>query len=190
MRVVSVVPPVPALLPEYGGSSDAVPDLRKAVLEAVAWLAEHSPARVVVLGDGPDPANAARGVSASLSHRIAASLLDQTGFGGELVETWDGSDAGVLVLANGSARRGEKAPGHLDSRAFGHDAMIEQALIDGDRETLRGLDTDLGSDLMAAGLEGLRQMAASVGEVAESTLLYADDPFGVGYWVVTWECTS
>ena len=135
MRVVSVVPPVPALLPEYSGSSDAVPDLRKAVLEAVAWLAEHSPARVVVLGDGPDPANVARGVSASLARRIAASLLDQTGFSGELVQTWDGSDAAVLVLANGSARRGEKAPGHLDSRAFGHDTVIERALTDGDRET-------------------------------------------------------
>jgi hypothetical protein len=187
-RFVALVPPVPALLPEYGSASDPVAELRKAVLEAIAWLAERSPARVVVRGDGPGQADVARDVSVPLARRVAASSLDQTGFTGELVDTLDGSDAGVLVLANGSARRGEKAPGHLDGRAFAYDALIEQALADGDRQTLRGLDSELGSDLMTSGIDALKQVAMSVGEVVASTTLYADDPFGVRYWVVTWEC--
>jgi hypothetical protein len=189
-RFVALVPPVPALLPAYTGSSDPLSDLRKAATEAVTWLAERSPARVVVLGDGPDPANLARGVSESLARRVAAGYLDQVGFNGGWVETVDDSDAGILVLANGSARRGETAPGHLDDRAFGYDSRIERALAVGDRRTLRGLDTDLGLDLMASGIRPLQQLATSVGKVVESTTLYADEPFGVRYWVVTWECAS
>jgi len=170
--------------------SDPLSELRQAVVEATTWLAERSPARLVMLGDGPEPASVARGVSASLARRVADSHLGQAGFTGELVETLDDSDAGLLVLANGSARRGEKAPGHLDDRAFAYDALIEQALADGDLQTLRGLDADLGSDLMASGISALQQVATSVGEVGDSTTLYADDPFGVRYWVVTWECVS
>ncbi len=189
-RLVAVIPPVPALLSEYTGTFDSVADLRKAVLEAVTWLADRSPARVVVLGDGPDPANLARGISEPLAQRVAASLLDQAGFTGDVVDKLDDSDAGILVLANGSARRGEKAPGHLDDRAFGYDALIELALADGDRKSLSGLDASLGSDLMASGMEALKQLAASVADVVDRTTLYADDPFGVRYWVVTWECGS
>ena len=189
-RFVALIPPVPALLPTFTGSSDAVPELRKAAHQAVAWLVERSPALVVVLGDSPDPANVARGVCVSLVRRIADSLLHQAGYTGAVVESLDDPDAGVLILANGSARRGEKAPGHLDDRAFAYDALIEQALGDGDRQSLRGLDTDLGSDLMASGIATLKELATSVGDVVDSTTLYADDPFGVRYWVVTWECVS
>jgi len=189
-RFVALVPPVPAVLPGSAGLGDPLPDLRKAVLEAVTGLAERSPARLVMLGDGPDPANVARGVSVSLARRIADSLLGEAGFTGELVETLDEGDAGLLILANGSARRGERAPGHLDDRAFAYDALIEHALADGDRQTLRGLDSELGSDLMASGIGAIKQLATSAGDVVDSTALYAGDPFGVRYWVVTWECVS
>jgi len=191
-RFAVIVPPVPALLRGYAGSRDPLPDLRQAAREAVTWLAKHSPARIVVLGDGPEPANLTRGVSESLTRRVADELLDQVGFTGTVTETLDATDhdAGVLVLANGTARRGEKAPGHLDDRASRYDALIEQALAVGDRATLRGLDADLGRQLMASGITALNELSTTVGELVHATMVYADDPFGVQYWVVTWECSS
>ena len=51
MRIV-VVPSTLALLPEYAGLEDPVPDLRAAVRDAVAWL----PDRVSVLTSDGSPA--------------------------------------------------------------------------------------------------------------------------------------
>ena len=84
---VAVVPGTLALLPQYAGLTDPIAELRLACHEAVAWLVEEGPGSVKVLGDV----------------RIAEALLP----GFEL-----GSEGDVLlVVANGSARRGEKAPG-------------------------------------------------------------------------------
>ena len=46
----------------------------------------------------------------------------------------------LLVLGDGSARRGEKAPGYLDERAFGFDDAVAAALAGGDAAALRDLD--------------------------------------------------
>src|SRR5690606_40923793 len=55
----------------------------------------------------------------------------------------------VVVVANGSARRGEKAPGHLDERSFDFDAGIDKALRDGDGTALTAVDAALAVDLLA-----------------------------------------
>lgn len=119
--------------------------------------------------------------------RVAAHLLRD---GGVSVAPL-GEARALLVAGDGSARRGEKAPGHLDERAAPYDAVIEEALRDGDALTLSSLDLDLGVELLAAGAPVLRALGeavlASGRAVASTDLAYADDPFGVRYWVARWE---
>jgi hypothetical protein len=166
MRVV-VVPSTLALLPEYASVEDPIPDLREAVHEAVAWLLE----------DGP--ATAYRATPSA--HRIAEHLLGDG----------RGDGPGVLVVANGSATRTEKAPGHLDERAAGFDAAIGKALVEGDPAALADIDTDVADELWAmpdAGL--LRSLAGRIRPVTEVHVDYDDAPYGVQYWVVRWQCES
>ena len=161
---VAIVPGTLALLPQYAGLSDPIAELRLACQEAVAWLVEEGPTSVSVLGDV----------------RIGEALLPgvELGRNGEV----------VLVVANGSARRGEKAPGHLDERSFAFDEAIGNALRTGDAAALGAIDQALGEELLAAGLPGLASLSGLAG--AEAKTWYDADPFGVQYWVVTWACAS
>ena len=186
-RVV-VLPPVPALLPAYLGHTDPVADLRRACREAVAWLVEGV-SGVTVLADPPDEAARRRGVEVPLGIRVARSLLEEANYdrGIDLTGAAAGADR-LLVLANGSGCRSEKAPGHLDPRSFAFDERIETALAGGDSAGLAGLDAALGRDLLAAGIEPLRQVGALDLDVEAAGLRYAGDPYGVRYWVATWQC--
>jgi len=185
---VAVLPPVPALLPGYLGRTDPVADLRDACREAVAWLVDGA-SRVTVLADPPDEAARRRGIEAPLGFRVAQSLLAQAKYDRDIDLTGTAADADrLLVLANGTGCRGEKAPGHLDPRSFPYDERIETALAGGDCAALAGLDAALGRDLLAAGIEPLRQVGALRLDVEAADLLYAGDPYGVRYWVATWQC--
>jgi len=89
---------------------------------------------------------------------------------------------GKLVVANGSAKRTEKAPGHFDERAEAFDEALGAALRAGD---LAGLDLSLADELWAdvAGLDALAGLRATDVQVD-----YDDAPYGVQYWVVRWQC--
>jgi hypothetical protein len=167
-RVV-VVPPVPALLPEYAGQADPVAALRAACREAVAWL---GPSVRVLADDEP-------------GREVGESLLGLDALAGARDATDDG-EPDLLVLANGSARRSEKAPGHLDERAFDWDRALGEALLTADSAALAALDPALGEELMAAGLGSLRALGGLGLRVTEVEVDYADDPYGVQYWVVRW----
>lgn len=94
---------------------------------------------------------------------------------------------GLLVLGDGSARRGERAPGYLDERAAAFDDLVATALRDGDGTTLSALDVGLGVDLMAAGVPAWRAAGALLdGAEFEAGLLYRADPYGVSYLVASW----
>ncbi len=145
-----------------------------------------------------------------LSLAVGARLLAEAGWGGRVVLRATGWDASadelehlasalregdrrtaLLVLGDGSARRGEKAPGYLDDRAFPFDDALAKALADGDAVALRDLDADLARDLMVLGRTPLRLLgtvaAGSAGAGAvDADLTYRDDPFGVTYLVATW----
>ncbi|QWZ07021.1 hypothetical protein KRR39_16115 [Nocardioides panacis] len=95
----------------------------------------------------------------------------------------------LLVLGDGSARRGEKAPGYLDERAFGFDDAVAAALAGGDAAALRDLDAGLAAELMVGGSTALRLLgavAAAGGSTPVAEMTYRDDPFGVSYFVATW----
>lgn len=187
-----VLPSPPALLSPRS-AEDPVAELRRACAVAVATLPEEH--RVVVVAAPVTAANAARGVTDPLGHRVAAELLGETAFeplaaGPETVAALLAASepTTLVVMADGSARRGEKAPGHLHPDAVSFDERIEAALRAGDTEVLSALDPEVGEELWCEGVPGLRIL----GEVARGRGLvpyvsYADAPFGVAWWVARWD---
>ncbi|HYK70485.1 MAG TPA: hypothetical protein VEV45_21245 [Streptosporangiaceae bacterium] len=92
----------------------------------------------------------------------------------------------LLVMADGSARRSRRAPGHLDERSAAFDAAVGRAIRDGDMPALLALDAGLAGDLMATGRPAWQVLAGAVnGGRATSVIRYDDDPFGVAYLVAS-----
>lgn len=93
----------------------------------------------------------------------------------------------LLVVGDGSARRTEKAPGHLDARAAHFDARVERALADGSPEQLLALEPDLATAVLAAGRAAWQVLAgAAQGVALHADLRHVDAPYGVGYLVALW----
>ncbi|GAA3828537.1 hypothetical protein [Nocardioides panacisoli] len=161
--MIALVPGVLALLPEYASIEDPVPDLRAACLDAVAALGP----RVRVLGTGS-------------GERVGRHLVETAG-----AEVVDAGESGVLVVANGSAKRTEKAPGHLDERAEAFDETLRELLVGPDPAGLAAIDAELGAELWAdvGGLVALGDLLAP-GQAVDVT--YDAAPFGVQYWVIRW----
>jgi len=132
-----------------------------------------------------------------LPHLLGAWLLDRAGHLGARLGV--GPDdlrtalsdvperTGVLAMGDGSARRSEKAPGHLDPAAAPFDATVARALATGGASALAGLDPAEGERLLAAGVPVWRAIGAALaGRWIDADLAYDDAPFGVGYPVATW----
>ncbi len=189
---VLVLPTPRALLP-LRSVVDPVSELRAACHEAVAALPQQQP--VIVLATPVSKANADRGITEPLGHRVARSLLGDVEFEPQLALPYAAAalleladPATLLVMADGSACRGEKAPGHLHPDAIAFDDRIESALRSGDAATLAALDPDLGEELWCEGVPGFQVL----GEVARerhvsAEVSYADAPYGVAWWVARWD---
>ena len=104
----------------------------------------------------------------------------------------EGPATTLLVVADGSARRTEKAPGHLDDRAAAVDQAIVDAIRDsrdGGLERLLDLDPALCAELLVAGRAPLQVMAGTATASSTRTTGYrvasceVSDPFGVLYVV-------
>ncbi|GAB3363131.1 class III extradiol dioxygenase subunit B-like domain-containing protein [Modestobacter lapidis] len=132
-----------------------------------------------------------------LAHTVGAWLLDHAGhIGPRLGVGPDGlapvlaelpASVGVLAMGEGSARRSDKAPGHLDPAAAGFDATVAAALAGGDAAALAALDPQEGEHLLAAGVPVWRAVGAALGgRPVVAGLRYDDAPFGVGYLVAEW----
>jgi hypothetical protein len=149
--------------------ADAGPMLLPAALGVGAWLLTQavSAAPRLMQAVGPDePA----GTCAAIGAEIAGSH----------------ERVGLLVMADGSARRGLKAPGYLDERSAGFDAEIEKAIREGRIDALLSVDQVLARDLMAAGRPAWQVLAGALeGHKVSSEIRYCDDPFGVAYLVAS-----
>ncbi|MFS3127179.1 hypothetical protein ACLM5J_02110 [Nocardioides sp. Bht2] len=190
MSRLAVIPAAPGLLSAYAGRIDPLAEVRAVVEQAVAWLTADAEV-VQVVCVRASQLDRARGLARSGSERIATELF--AGFTGEL--RWSEPDDFVvdvptLLLADGSARRGEKAPGHLDERGFEFDAVIERALGSGEADPLAKLDQELGEELLVGGAVAFRRLGELDLAVAQANLDYAADPFGVRYWVARWSLTQ
>ncbi len=143
--------------------------------------------------------------SLPLSVGLGALLLDEAGYSGPRIfqsvaedEPTDrcaalgaslasaADQVALLVMADGSARRGLKAPGYLDERSFPFDADVERAVLSGDLAALLGLDAGVARELMATGRASLQVLAGALGGTASAAQIrYRDDPFGVAYLVAS-----
>jgi hypothetical protein len=155
-------------------------------------------------GAGPDGAGARPALPPASG--IGAYLLDQAGYHGERL-IWSvsadepvagcrklGADlagrdtrTGLLVIGDGSARRGPRAPGHFDERAAAFDAAAQEAVRAGDPRALLDLDPGLARDLMATGRAAWQVLAGALEGCTSLSVEvpYAGDPFGVAYLVAT-----
>jgi hypothetical protein len=105
----------------------------------------------------------------------------------ELLARVETEDAALLVMGDGSARRGVTAPGYLDARAVPFDDAVVAALREGNATALASLDPLLGEALLAAGVPAWRAAGRLLSSrTYDAHLRYADDPYGVGYFVATW----
>ncbi len=177
--------------------------------EAATAVRDGSLAPAPELFGGPHPSGGGpRAVGLPLSLGVGRRLLDEAGWQGptrlqgvargaalEEVEQVARSLAGadrttvLLVLGDGSARRGVHAPGYVDERAFDYDEQTACALANGDVVALLERDVGLAEELMVSGRAALQVMAAAVraqGTPVRAEISYRDDPFGVMYVVATW----
>lgn len=105
----------------------------------------------------------------------------------ELLALAEADDLALLVMGDGSARRTAAAPGHIDARAVPFDDTVIAALRNGDASALAALDPALGRELLAEGVPAWRAAGGLLDQGAyDAELLYADDPYGVGYFVAVW----
>lgn len=198
-RVVFAPQPL-FLLPEYRGRVDPAPDLRAAAVEAVGRL-DGSARVVVVTGDHGGTAD-----RRPAGLRVADELLTTAGMRSRPEEfvVAAGLPAGecrrrgealagreepvaLLVVADGSARRGEKAPGYVDERSLAYDEQFVGAIAGGRPEGLAALDARLAEELLFQGRAALQVAAGAVAGLTPSPqVLWTGDPFGVMYVVADW----
>ncbi|MGC4746381.1 class III extradiol dioxygenase subunit B-like domain-containing protein [Micromonospora sp. DT201] len=138
-----------------------------------AWLlARH---------ETPAPVTAVQ-VAADAGPAELAALAEEVNAAGDRVA--------VLVLGDGSACRGERAPGYDDPRARPYDQRVAAALADADLDVLLDLDPVVSAELKAAGRapwQVLAGAARSAGGGWRGELLHDSAPFGVAYFVASWE---
>jgi hypothetical protein len=181
---VVVVPSAPALLPRYVGRADVLADMRAAAADAIRSGCRGVDRVVLVAAPDREP----RHTMPPLGSRIGEHLLGVAGAAADdvVLVPWDApvtqcvrlgaelagaiepaggaapSVAGIVVVADGGARRGEKAPGHLDQRAFAFDDGLVASLRAADPAALLGLDATLAADLLVHGRAPLQVAAAAM----------------------------
>lgn len=221
ISAVAFVPSAPLLVPQVAGGSAAIDEeLRDACRDALRTVLSSEVDGVLVLSAWSTgaswPADATWsfdgfGVAARVDREarlpwplgIGAWLLDDVGWNGQRGYLTVGPDGethaevglervAVLVIGDGSARRSDKAPGHLDERADAFDADIAKALAAGDVAALGALDPMLSDDLLCAGAPAWRWLASAIGSrpVTEAELLSDTAPYGVGYFVAWWRLSD
>ena len=96
-----------------------------------------------------------------------------------------GGPVGLVVMADLSACRTERAPGAFRAEAADFDASVAEALRTGKPARLLELDPALAADLMVAGRVPLQVLAGAFESepAARGRVLYEDAPYGVGYLV-------
>lgn len=217
VRAVSCPHPPLLLPGVTGEAVPEVEELRAACETAIDELVAVAPDVVVVVGGAPEtrawPADAASprhffvsgpvpaGEVLPLSLAVARELVpvpvelhgvdvtlpveDCRAYGRRIAARPE--RIGLLVMADGSARRGPKAPGYADHRALAVDGAFDEALRAGDPEPLLKLEPDVADELLIGGRAAWQVLSgACEALVVRSTCHYSDDPFGVWYPVYVW----
>ena len=156
--------PTPARLPDL--------PLSLAVAAHLLTGLEPAPARLFA---ATVPTSLGPGAAAAIGRALAAA-----GNGSAV-----GGPVGLVVMADLSACRTERAPGAFRAEATDFDASVAEALRTGKPARLLDLDPALAADLMVAGRVPLQVLAGAFqsGPAVHGRVLYEDAPYGVGYLV-------
>jgi hypothetical protein len=204
---VVIVPAAPLLLPEYQGRAAAVPGLLESCVAVLGEAVASAHHVVVVHATDREPRSTRPAIGLRVADHLLAAThedfdvehvpvawyasVDECLTLGRALET--GSRTTLLVVGDGSARRTEKAPGHLDPRAAGVDDEIVAAIAaaaEAGLDRLLELDPQLCADLLVAGRAPFQVLAAATGggrqgerTAYEVVDLEVSDPLGVLYVV-------
>ena len=98
-----------------------------------------------------------------------------------------GTPIALLLMADGAACHGPKAPRAEDSRAGAYEDTVNAALAAGDPAALHALDPVLGAELSATGpVLWPLLTAAAAGRPWTGAVLHHGAPYGVGWTVALW----
>jgi hypothetical protein len=103
-----------------------------------------------------------------------------------------GSAVALILVADGAACHGPKAPMAQDARAEAYDDEVWAALAGGQLSLLAQVDAELGSALGASGAQVWPVLVAAAGESDArgiGEVLWAGAPYGVGWAVAGWRRT-
>ena len=203
----AIVPAAPVLLPQLTGSTPAAGEVREAAFESIAAMLATKPDVVVVVAeaspagwfDPSTPLGLGR-IGGHSGHEdalpiplaIGAQLLRDAGWQGSVAllglepgfrpQNVDLPDrSALLLMANGSARCTEKAPGSFDAGAEDFNALFTSALANGDSDQLSSLDPDLARQQWSDVVGPLAVLTETMRPLPPATLHYADQWGGVFY---------
>jgi hypothetical protein len=169
--------PAPARLPDLANlpAPARLPDLPLSLAVAAHLLAglDPPPARLFAV---TVPASLGPGAAAAIGRALTTAA--QNGPAAR-------ARVGLVVMADLSACRTERAPGAFRPEAADFDASVAEALRTGAPARLLDLDPALAADLMVAGRVPLQVLAGAFGSdpAVRGQVLYEDAPYGVGYLV-------
>jgi hypothetical protein len=196
--VIAVVGPAPGTARWPADRLDLSGFAPQAALADLPEAAGAPHAAGVAAPDQPRPPGPpGRPASLPLALGLGTRLLDQAGYAGTRVLEAVGYDepragcvalgeqvaasggrVGLLIMADGSARRGTRAPGYLDERAAAFDAAVEDAVRNGDLDALLDIDPALARELLAAGRPAWQVLAGAVHAQPPADAVHAQPPVG------------
>jgi hypothetical protein len=115
---------------------------------------------------------------------LTTSGADAVALGERLAE--DGISVGLILVADGAACHGPRAPRAQDERAEGYDEEVCAALASGQPARLAQTDVKLGDELGASGSQVWPTLAAAAAGDWIGEVLWAGAPYGVGWVVASW----
>lgn len=115
---------------------------------------------------------------------ITTSGSDATALGEQL--RGDGTRIGLILVADGAACHGPKAPRAEDSRAPAYEDVVCAALASGQGAHLAQIDADLGRELGATLPEVWPVLLAAADGDWIGELAWRGAPYGVGWAVAAW----
>jgi len=115
---------------------------------------------------------------------ITTSGPDATALGERLGR--DRAPVVLILVADGAACHGPKAPRAQDDRAQAYDDGVCAALASGQPGRLDQIDVDLGDELGATGQRIWPVLVAAAGGDGIGEVLWSGAPYGVGWAVASW----
>jgi hypothetical protein len=115
---------------------------------------------------------------------ITTSNADATALGEHLGA--DDYRVALILVADGAACHGPKAPLAQDARAEAYDDGVCAALASGQPGRLARIDIDLGDELGATGPQVYPVLVAAAGSDWIGEVLWRGAPYGVGWAVAAW----